>query len=181
MEAELQARRDSGEFDRFMEEAEKARKQQAIDDINFARKMRKVIAGYLVISALYAFSGITINASSTTVSGVILALFAILLAATFAGGVGLFLNKPWGHWAAVTVLALQVVKIQVAGFAFSLLSLIGIYVYVAGDGSIGVSANFDPGFQISIDSAGMFWLGINIFVLPMIVYLFTAREDVPDP
>lgn len=70
--------------------------------------MRKAIAVYLIVSALYAFTGVGKN----------------------AGGVGLFMKKLWGHWAAVTVLALQLVKSQVAGFAFSFLSLIGIYFFV---------------------------------------------------
>lgn len=99
--------------------------------------MRKAIAVYLIVSALYAFTDIGMNASSATAGAFLLA--------TFAGGVGLFMKKPWGHWAAVTVLAFQLVKIQVAGFAFSFLSLIGIY----------------------------------IFVLPLIAYLFTARSPHP--
>lgn len=176
LEAELQARRDSGDFDRFIQESKEAEKQQAIDRISFAKKMRKAIAAYLVVSALYAFSGIGMNASSATVGGFMFVFLILFLIATFAGGVGLFLNKPWGHWAAVTVLSLQVVKVQVGGFVFSVLSLIGIYIYAASDWVVGITASFNPGFTLAIGSNAPFWIGVNIFVIPLVVYLFTAQE-----
>jgi len=178
LERELQARKESGEFDRFIQEAREVEKKEAVDKVNFANKMRKVIAGYLVIAALYAITGLAINASSAAVERFFLILIVLLLLASFVGGVGLFLNKTWGHWTAVIVLALQVLKFQIGGVVFSVLSLVGIYVYVGANGDVGISALFDPGITLAFGSNVPWWVGVNIFVVPLIVYLFTAHDGI---
>ena len=176
LERELQARKDSGEFDQFIEDSRKAEEERLANQVQFALKMRKAIAVYLVIAALYAFAGIELNASGTLAGVISLILMGLFLAASFAGGVGLFLGKSWAHWAAVTVLGLQLLKIQFDGFAYSVLSLIGIYVHVAGNGDIGITASFDPGFAIAIGHSAPLWIGVNIFSAILIGYLFTAED-----
>ncbi len=178
LERELQARRDSGEFDRFIEESRRTEKEQHARKVGFAKSMRKVIGVYLVASSLYAIAGVSLTASGSR-AGIALLVFMILfLVASFAAGVGLLLRKNWAHWIAVVVLGLQLVKIQFSGFSFSVLSLVGIYLFVAGDSSIGITADFDPGVAISWGQYAPLWIGVNIFTGVLLGYLFTARERV---
>lgn len=181
LERELQARKESGEFDQYIEDSRKAEQERLANKVRFALKMRKAIAVYLVIAALYAFAGIELDASGTLVGGISLIFLVLFLVASFTGGVGLFLGKSWGHWTAVTVLCLQLLKVQFDGFAFSVLSLVGIYVYVAGNGDIGITASFDPGFAITIGRFAPLWFGVNIFSAILLGYLFTAEDGTRQP
>lgn len=178
LERELQARKDSGEFDRFMKEAQQADKEQHARKVGFAKSMRKVIGLYLVGSSLYAIAGVSLTASGSLAGGALLVFMALFLVASFAAGVGLLLRKDWAHWIAVTVLGLQLIKIQFSGFSFSVLSLVGVYLFVAGDSSIGITADFDPGVSISFGHYAPLWIGVNIFTGVLLGYLFTARERV---
>ena len=176
LERELQARKDSGEFDRCAKEAQQADKEQHARKVSFAKSMRKVIGLYLVASSLYAIAGVSLTASGSRVGIALLVVMVLFLVASFAAGVGLLLRKDWAHWIAVVVLGLQLVKVQFSGFSFSVLSLVGIYLFVAGDSSIGITADFDPGVAISFGQYAPLWIGVNIFTGMLLGYLFTARE-----
>lgn len=178
LERELQARKDSGEYDRFMEEARQAGKEQHARKVGFAKSMRKVIGLYLVASSLYAIAGVSLTASGTVTGAALLVFMVVFLAASFAAGVGLLLRKNWAHWIAVAVLGLQLVKIQFSGFSFDVLSLVGIYMFVDGETRIGVTASFDPGVAVSVGHYAPLWIGVNIFAGVLLGYLFTAREQV---
>lgn len=178
LERELQARKDSGELDRYVEDARLAEKERLKRKVGLARTMRKVIGVYLIVSAVYAIAGVSLNASSTLAGAVTLALMALFLVASFLSGVGLLREKDWGHWIAVAVLGLQLIKVQFAGFSFGVLSLIGIYLFVDGNASIGITASFDPGFAVSVGQYAPLWIGVNIFCAVLMGYLFTARERV---
>ncbi len=139
--------------------------------------MRKAIAAYLVVSSLFAATDLSANGSGVLST----AMMATFLAVTFAGGAGLFLGRKWGHWVAVTALSLQLLKIELDGFTYDVLSLVGIYLYAAGgiaSGSIsvGLSATFDPGFDVSIGTNAALWIGVNIFVAPLVGFLLAYRE-----
>lgn len=178
LEQELQARKDSGEFDRHIEDARQAEKEKRAHKVGFARTMRKVIGAYLVLSAVYAIAGVSLSASSTLAGAISLAFMVVFLVASFASGVGLLLRKDWAHWTAVAVLGLQLLKIQFPGFSFAALSLVGIYVYVDGTGAFGITATLDPGFAVSVGQHAVLWVGLNVFVAVLLGYLFTARERV---
>lgn len=178
LEQELQARKDSGEFDRHIEDARNADKERQARKVGFAKTMRKVIGVYLILSAVYAIAGVSLSASGTLAGTLSLAFMVVFLVASFASGVGLILKKEWAHWTAVAVLGLQLLKIQFPGFSFATLSLIGIYVYVDGSGGIGITATLDPGFAISVGEHALLWIGVNVFVAALLGYLFTARERV---
>ena len=179
LERELQARKDSGEVDRYVRELRDEHRRKQIRGVRIARKVRLVIAAYLVVAPLCAFVGFEIFASSEPAGRLLVAVSVLFLGASFAAGVGLFLNKAWGHWIAVVVLALQIVKVQAAGFVFGLLSLGGVYAYAAADGKVGVAALLDPGLVFESGSDAPVWIGVNFLVLPLIVFLFTAREEIP--
>lgn len=178
LERELQARKDSGEFDRYMAEARQAEREQHARRVGFAKTMRKVIGGYLVISAVYAIAGVSLAASGSAAGLALLAFMILFLAASFVSGVGLLMKQSWAHWIAVVVLGLQVLKIQFPGFSMEILSLIGIYLFVDGDFSIGITAMFDPGVSMSVGHYAPLWIGVNIFCGMLLGYLFTAREQV---
>lgn len=178
LERELQARKDSGEYLQFLEEQKESETRERADSISFARKMKKGIGIYLIVASLYALTGIGLNTSGGGVAVFTLVLLAGFLITSLAGGIGLLLDKSWGHWTAVVVLGLQVVKIQAGGFFFSFLSLIGIYVYAATDWVVGITASFQPGITLASGINVPFWFGVNVFVIPLIVFLFTAQENV---
>lgn len=176
---ELQARKDSGEFDRMVREARDEWRRRERRGIRIARHVRKAIAAYLVIAPLYSITGIDVVASSEPLRGIVFACFIVFLVASCAAGIGLFLDKAWAHWIALVVLVLQIVKIQVTGFAFSLLSLVGVYVFLADGPKVGVRALFEPGFTLEIGSEAPLWVGINLLFLPLFAILATAREEMP--
>jgi len=178
LEQELQSRKQSGEFQRFLEERQESEEREKVDSINFARKMKKGIGIYLIVAALYALTGVSFDTSGGGFSVFTIILFAVFLVASLAGGIGLLLNKSWGHWTAVVVLGIQVVKIQAGGLVFNFLSLIGIYVYAATDWVVGINAAFEPGMTLAFGSSLPFWFGVNVFAIALIVSLFTAQEDI---
>ena len=178
LEQELQARKDSGEYQRFFEEKKESKEREQAESISFARKMKKGIGIYLIVAALYALTGVGFSTSGGGIAVFTIVLLLVFLLASLAGGIGLLLNKDWGHWIAVVVLGLQVVKIQAGGLVFSFLSLIGVYVYAATDWVVGITASFEPGITLALGTSMPFWLGVNVFVIPLIVYLFTAQENV---
>lgn len=178
LERELQNRKDSGEYDRFMQKARQDETERHARKVGFAKSMRKVIGLYLVASSLYAVAGVSLAASSTAAGTVLLGFMVLFLLASFVSGVGLLLKKTWAHWIAVVVLGLQVLKIQFSGFSFSALSLIGIYLFVDGDFSTGITATFDPGVAIALGQYAPLWIGVNVFAAVLLGYLFTAREQV---
>lgn len=178
LQRELRARQDAGEVDRLAREAREKWQRKERRSISFARKVRKVIAAFLVISPLASIVAFAVFADSEAVPGFVFVPYIVFLVASVAGGVGLFLDKAWGHWLAVTVLALQLLKIQAAGFAYSLLSVGGVFPYVAA-GKVGVAALFEPGFVFIVQSELPLWIGVNVLFIPLIVYLFTAREEMP--
>jgi hypothetical protein len=178
LELELQARRDSGEYQRFLQEQQQSEKREKVDSISFAWKMKKGIGIYLIVAALYALTGVSFNTSGGGFAVFTVVLVTAFLIASLAGGVGLLLNKAWGHWTAVVVLGLQVVKIQAGGLVFNFLSLIGIYIYAATDWTVGITAAFEPGVTLAVGSTMPFLLGVNVFAIAMIFFLFAAQEHI---
>lgn len=162
----------------IMAEAQQAEKERHERKIGFAKSMRKVIGLYLMASSVYAIAGVSLTASGAPADAALLVFMVLFLVASFAAGVGLLLRKNWAHWIAVAVLGLQLIKIQLSGFSFSVLSLVGIYFIVDGDTRIGFTASFDPGVAISVGHYAPLWIGVNIFTGVLLGYLFTARERV---
>ncbi len=176
LERELRSRKNSGEYQRFLEEQQEAEKDKKTDSIHFARKMKKGIGVYLIFGALFFLSQFSFNAAGN-VGVVVLAtiLLVVFLLASLAGGIGLLLNKPWGHFAALIVLGLQVVKIQAGGLVFDFVSPLGIFVYASAE-TVGFSAELEAGVNVALGSNLPFWFGVNFFVIALIGYLFTAQE-----
>ena len=176
LEQELQARKESGEYQQYLDEQKESEQNEQVETIAFAGKVKRATAIYLIVSAVYALTGLGVNASSSGVAFFMTAIFAGFLVASFVGGVGLLRNRSWGHWVAVVVLGLQVIRFQIGGLAFSFLSLIGVYIYGEAGWSIGITAVLLPGMTLAYGPGLPFWLGINVFVIPLIVYLFLAQE-----
>lgn len=182
LEAELQARKDSGEFDQYLQEIDAAAKRRDREKVIFARKMRKPIAAYLVVGALYTAvqTGFGLGATNMAVDGLVLMFLVAYLAAMFAGGIGLVLEKSWGYLIAMVVLALQVLKIQSSVIVFSAMSLIGAYVYTAQGFAIGFwAAFFTPEFTVGVGPTvpPPVWVGLNLFAVLLIVLLRRAKRD----
>jgi len=184
LETEFQARRDSGEFDRFVQEAAEAREQHTRGKIDFAKKMQKPIAVYLVVTSMYTFvlAGIGLNAANWNANTFVLIVFAAYLVAMAIAGVGLFLAKGWSYRAALVVLALQVIKVQSSGLVFAAGSLFYFYVYVSStpDLMIGFDTRlFTPELTLgySPNAPTPLWIGVNLVAIFMIVLLRRVRYE----
>lgn len=86
--------------------------------------------------------------------------------------------KEWGHWAAVAVLGIQVLRVESENVMFNFLSSIGLFAFYAEGGDIGFSVEFDPGFLIAMASGADLLVGVNLFVVGLLVILTTARQKV---
>ncbi len=180
LEAELEARKASGAYEREMAEAEAARKEQAVADKAFAEKARTFIAWYLVVSPiaiLYYFNfestGMPIWLAATLIS-----LFIVYLAVSHWAGRGLLKGKSWAHPTAVVVVALQLVRINSEVLYLKLLSFVGFYVTLSVDGTIGFTFLIEPGINIAWGNPVPFEIGFNLVAAFMIYYLFAARRSV---
>ncbi len=143
IEAELQKRKDSGEYERHIQERmlELDRREQGRRRL--ARAARPWVAGY-----------------------------------------GLVRDRRWGHGLAVTVIALQLVRLQSESLYFSLSSAISVYLYGVipeGNFEFGVSAQINPGgLQVLVgDLPYATGAGINLFAIFLIWLLFAGRRPLP--
>ena len=141
-----------------------------------ARRIRKAIAFYLVVSILYTVAYFGISDSEFADNNSSIGLMAAFLGATIVGAVGLVLDRKWGYWTAVIVLFLQLIKVQFDGFTYDVVSLVSIYFYAGGSISIGISAASDPSFNISTGTSTPWWLGVNIIVALVFGNLLAAKK-----
>ncbi len=180
LEAELEARKASGEYEREQAAAEEERKEKAVADKAFAEKARIFIAWYLVLSPiaiLYYFNfqstGMPIWLTATVVS-----IFVVYLAISHWAGRALLKDKSWAHPAAVAVLALQLLRLKTDALYLKLLSFLGIYLTLGEGGTIGFSFLIEPGISLSVGNDMPWEIGINIVAALMIYYLFAARRKI---
>ena len=180
LEAELEARKASGEYEREQAAAEEERKEKAVADKAFAEKARIFIAWYLVLSPiaiLYYFNfqstGMPIWLTATVVS-----IFVVYLAISHWAGRALLKDKSWAHPAAVAVLALQLLRLKTDALYLKLLSFLGIYLTLGEGGTIGFSFLIEPGISLSVGNDVPWEIGINIVAALMIYYLFAARRKI---
>ena len=186
IEAELQKRKDSGEYERHIQERmlELDRREQGRRRL--ARAARPWVAGYLEASALLMLFGTSIQLS-VELGRVAWAfwMIGILYAITVAvAGYGLVRDRRWGHGLAVTVIALQLVRLQSESLYFSLSSAISVYLYGVipeGNFEFGVSAQINPGgLQVLVgDLPYATGAGINLFAIFLIWLLFAGRRPLP--
>lgn len=191
LEAELKSRIQSGGLAReaaeqevvkkeIAAEQEIVRKEKAISAKGFAKKARVVIAWYLILSPIVILYQISLNVSgpSIWVVAMIIAPMAAFLMISHWAGIGLLKGKTWAHWAALAVLASQLVRIQSDAIILQFLSLVGVYITIDEDISIGILALFAPGIQLSFANDVHFELGLNVLIAPLIRFLIIAREGV---
>lgn len=175
---ELEARKASGEYERFMAQREKPAKQKRKDRIGFARRMRPVVAVYLLVSAAAFAAAVFVEQLSPAEHAASLLLALAFAAVAASAGLGLLLGKAWGHWVAVLVLAVQVVRFQLEGIVFSPPSLLGIYVQVGEGGTLGFNAELEVGFRFGWGTDAPMLFAVNLLAVALIAYLFTARKPV---
>ena len=180
LEAELEARKASGEYEREAAAAEEARKEKAVADKAFAEKARVFIAWYLILSpiAILAYFNFQSTGMPVWLAATVVSIFVVYLAISHWTGRGLLKDRSWAHTAAVIVLALQLVRINSDALSVQLLSLVGFYATFSVDGTIGFDLRLAPGLNISWGNSVPFEIGINIIAALMIYYLFAARRKV---
>jgi len=179
LERELAARKASGEYARFLETGHKKEKQKRTYKIHFARRMRTLIAVYLMVSAVVFAVAVSFGEFPPDQQALWMTAFFLLAGASLSAGVGLLLRKTWAHWTAVFVLGLQATRFQVGGVLFSPPSLLSLDLSAGGDG-IGFNAELDAGFQFAVGVDGPILITVNALAITLIGYLFTARQRAPE-
>lgn len=180
LEAELEARKASGAYEREMAEADEARKEKAVADKAFAEKARTVIAWYLVLSPIAILSYLNFQSTGMPIwlAATLISLFIAYLAISHWAGRGLLKSKAWAHPTAIVVLALQLVRINSDALFVQLLSFVGFYFTLSVDGTIGFAFLVEPGFNIAWGNQAPFEIGVNLVAAFMIYYLVAARRAV---
>lgn len=180
LEAELEARKASGAYEREVAATEEARKEQAVAAKAFAEKARLFIAWYLILSPIAILSYFNFQSTGMPIwqAATLISLFVIYLGVSHWAGRGLLKDKSWAHPAAITVLALQLIRINADVFYFKLLSFVGFYLTLSIDGTIGFAFLIEPGLSIAWGNQVPFEIGINLVAAFMIYYLVAARRDV---
>ena len=178
IEAELQARKDSGAYESEQAAAILSEKERTAAKVSSAKRATKFVAWFLILSPMLAFSGCTTTAGeqSFLALGIVVGLLFSII--SICAGIGLLKERDWGHWAAVAVLGIQVLRVESEVFIFNFLSSVGLFTFYAEGGDIGFSVEFDPGFLLAIDPGANLLVGVNLFVVGLLVILATARQKV---
>ncbi len=181
LEAELQARVDSGEVEREMEEQERETRSQEQDLRRFARGARQWIGLYLMGAPLILLNmGTQMPKSLGWLAYALWGFGVLYVGVSTLAGYGLWKQKDWGHRPAIGVLALQVINLQSGFLQYSLTSAISGYVYVAAQAGFefGVSAFLNTGgFRFAAGDLPLtFNLGVNLVALFLIWLLFKGRQ-----
>ncbi len=174
LKRELEARRKSGEYERFLASSREKAERKRLERIGFARRLRPLIAVYLLLSALACAVAVFMGGLSPAEQAPALIVALLFTGGASAAGVGLLLGKAWAHWAAVAVLALLVLQFQLGGIVFNPPSLLGLYVQVGG--GLFFSAGFELGFEFALGADVPTFIAINVLAAAMILYLFVARN-----
>lgn len=179
IEAELEARVQSGDFERQVAAEVEARQQKAVADKAIAEKATVFIAWYLILSPIVILSYLNVRLTAGLFwIAAFFAAFAIYLAASHWVGRALLKGKTWAYPAAIAILSLQVLRITSDAIYVQILSLVGGYVTFGEGGSIGIAGYLEPGIQVSWGNQMPFEIGINILAILMIYYLAAARREI---
>jgi len=180
IEAEIQARKDSGAYAEEEKALGEERSAQIKEKIEFARKAQPVIAWYLIVTGSFllvsqvlwppAFGGFGQMA--------ILALGLVYMLGTVIGGVALLKGKDWGTTLVIGLLFVQLVKLTSPIFGIKAVSALGLYVTFEAEWTIGISGDLGPEFSLAFGTNQPFLLGINLFVTWLIYLLVTATDTI---
>ena len=67
---------------------------------------------------------------------------------------------------------------EIEWIVFNFLSSVGVYVVYSRGGNVGFDARFEPGFVLSFGTGATLWIGVNLFVVVLLNFLFTARDEI---
>lgn len=182
IEAEIQARIDSGAY---AEEEQAEREQQqatARKKIDFARKSRPYIAKYLIGTSGFVLVWNILQPPS--LGGALqTAVFVCGMAymfGTVVSGLAIHRGRSWGSTLAIGLLCVQLVEIVSTAFSLKVLSALGFYVTLSINGDIGFDASFKPGVFVTVGTPQPLTIGLNLFVAWLIYLLVKANQDGAD-
>lgn len=180
IEAEIASRKASGEYDKHLAERQEVDVEHEKSAITFARKARVVVAWFLILSPVLLLNFLNFNATGPS-AWIVITLtiaFAAYLIASHVAGIGLLKNKPWAHWVAIGLLAMQVLRLESETLYFEILSFVGVYFTTSSSGNIGFEISLAPGLTLLVGADLSFEIGINLLAMLMIYWLIKAREDI---
>ena len=179
LEAELAARKASGEYEREAAAAEESRKEKEAARTAFAKKARVFTAWYLVVSPIVVLSMFNYR-QLPQMSGLQLLLVALIvayLAMSHWAGIGLLRDRPWAERLAIGTLILQVVRFSSDVFYLQVLPLAGIFVSLGEYIVLDIRFRWEPSVQVSWGVDRPLQLGVNLVAIAMIYYLVRSRIE----
>ena len=177
IEAEIKARKESGEYLANEVREEKERVDRLEEKIDFSHRARPGIAWYLIISSVFLLVNALFSVPGVSGYGQAVFLFAAVSYAVAAvvGGIALLKEFGWGANLVIGVLSLQVVKITSSFFSLDILSMLRIYFSVGAGATIGVGFDFEPGFRLNVGGNEPFLLSVNVFIAWLIYIIVLSK------
>jgi len=178
IEAEIQARKDSGKYDEEEKVLAEEKSAQIKEKVEFARKAQPVIAWYLIVTGSFLLVSQVFRPPAFGGFGqaAIVALGLVYMFGTVIGGVALLKGKDWATTFVIGLLFVQLVNISSSIFGIKAVSALALYVTFESEWTIGISGDLRPEFSLAFGSNQPFLLGINIFVT-WLIYLLAIAND----
>ncbi len=177
IEAEIQSRKDNGEYAAEEQALEAEAAAQAKRKFDFAQSAQPTIAWYLIVSGgfILATSLFSLPSVSSLMQAAVLAIGLLYFLANVIGGVALLKNRSWGPMVVVGLLCVQLIQVSSSVFSFKALSAFAFYLNIGSGWTVGVSAEFEPGFWVVLGGVQPALLGVNIYVAWLIILVVTAH------
>lgn len=176
LEAELERRKRSGEYDRELDRQAAELANREADRRRLALTLRPWLAYYLIGTAPLVW----VMTSAYTGPGWVQALKVFVLlfaAASITAGIGILRGKQWGHWLAVGVLVPQVVSLQLPTLFVGISSALALSVGADAAVNLSFGAAFSPGLKLLSGQLALpVGISVNLFALACLWVLFKAQS-----
>lgn len=178
IEAEIQARKDSGAYEREVSAIREEHSARLESELQFAQRSKPLIAWYLIVGGAFFFA--TFFFGQVTFTGAIglaiLSLGVVYMLATILAGVMILKDHPWGTKAAIGLLGAQLIQFESTAFTYKVSSLISGLFTLEANGVIGASVSFGSKFRILFGEPTVFLVGLNLFAAWLIYLLIRSGE-----
>lgn len=148
-------------------------------------KWKTIIAAYEIIGGLLGISTVALSISSFLFNPFIAAIgifFALLFLLSICAGVLLWKNDTRGIDLSIIAQLPQTLQLALPGlFSYSFISGLAFSLTMAfeeidGSNSSSISLGFNGASQLSLNSEGVFLIGINFIAIALIMYLEKLRR-----
>lgn len=178
IEAEIQARKDSGAFDREVNAIREERSSRLKKEVQFAQRSKPFIAWLLILGGALFFANFIFG--QVAFSGVIgLAILCIGAAYMLAGilvGIAILKGHALSTKAAIGLIAAQLIQVESTLFTYEVTSLFSLLFTLEAGGVFGLSVSFESEFRLFFGEPTDLFLGLNLFAA-WLIYLLLKSGD----